>query len=33
MERLHKLGIKTKMFTGDKKEIAEKIAKQVGFKL
>ena len=30
MERLHKLGIKTKMFTGDKKEIAEKIAKQVG---
>ena len=29
MERLHKLGIKTKMFTGDKKEIAEKIAKQV----
>lgn len=30
MERLHKLGIKTKMFTGDKKEIAEEIAKQVG---
>ena len=30
MERLHKLGIKTKMFTGDKKEIAEKIAKEVG---
>ena len=30
IERLHKLGIKTKMFTGDKKEIAEKIAKQVG---
>lgn len=30
MERLHKLGIKTKIFTGDKKEIAEKIAKQVG---
>ena len=30
MEKLHKLGIKTKMFTGDKKEIAEKIAKQVG---
>ena len=30
MERLHKLEIKTKMFTGDKKEIAEKIAKQVG---
>ena len=30
IERLHKLGIKTKIFTGDKKEIAEKIAKQVG---
>lgn len=30
MEKLHKLGIKTKMFTGDKKEIGEKIAKQVG---
>ncbi len=30
MEKLHKLGIKTKMFTGDKKEIAEKVAKQVG---
>ena len=32
MEKLHKLGIKTKMFTGDKKEIAEKIAKEVGIK-
>ena len=30
MEKLHKLGINTKMFTGNKKEIAEKIAKQVG---
>ena len=27
MEKLHKLGINTKMLTGDKKEIAEKIAK------
>ena len=32
MEQLHKLGINTKMFTGDKKEIAEKIAKEVGIK-
>ena len=32
IEKLHKLGIKTKMFTGDKKEIAEKIAKEVGIK-
>ena len=31
-EKLHKLGINTKMFTGDKKEIAEKIAKEVGIK-
>ena len=32
MEKLHKLEINTKMFTGDKKEIAEKIAKEVGIK-
>ena len=32
MEKLHRLGINTKMFTGDKKEIAEKIAKEVGIK-
>ena len=32
MEKLHKLGINTRMFTGDKKEIAEKIAKEVGIK-
>ena len=32
MEKLHKLGINTKIFTGDKKEIAEKIAKEVGIK-
>lgn len=32
MEKLNKLGINTKMFTGDKKEIAEKIAKEVGIK-
>lgn len=32
MEKLHKLGINTKMFTGDKKEIAEKIAKEVCIK-
>ena len=32
MNKLHKLGINTKMFTGDKKEIAEKIAKEVGIK-
>ena len=30
MEKLKKLGIKTKMYTGDKKEIANKIAKEVG---
>lgn len=30
MEKLRKLGIKTRMFTGDKKEIANKIAKEVG---
>lgn len=30
IEKLHKLGVNTKMFTGDKKEIAEEIAKQVG---
>ena len=29
MEKLEKLGIKTKMYTGDKKEIATKIAKEV----
>lgn len=29
MEKLAKLGIKTKMYTGDKKEIATKIAKEV----
>lgn len=32
MEKLHKLDVDTKMFTGDKKEIAEKIAKEVGIK-
>ena len=32
IEKLHKLGVNTKMFTGDKKEIAEKIAKKVGIK-
>lgn len=32
MEKIHKLGINTKMFTGDKKEIAEKIAKEIGIK-
>ena len=32
IEKLHKLGVNTKMFTGDKKEIAEKIAKEVGIK-
>lgn len=30
IEKLHKFGINTKMFTGDKKEIAEKIAREVG---
>ena len=30
MEKLKKSGIKTKMYTGDKKEIANKIAKEVG---
>ena len=32
MESLNKLGIITKMFTGDSKEIAEEISKQVGIK-
>ena len=32
MQKLHALGVNTKMFTGDKKEIAEKIAKEVGIK-
>ena len=32
IEKLHKLGINTKMFTGDNKEIAEKIEKEVGIK-
>lgn len=32
IEQLNKLGIITKMFTGDKKEIADKIAKDVGIK-
>ena len=32
IEKLHKLGVNTKIFTGDKKEIAEKIAKEVGIK-
>lgn len=32
IEKLHKLGVNAKMFTGDKKEIAEKIAKEVGIK-
>lgn len=32
IEKLHKLGVNTKMFTGDKKEIAEKIAEEVGIK-
>lgn len=30
IDKLNKLGIRTKMFTGDKKEIAKKIAKEVG---
>lgn len=30
MEKLKKIGIKTKMYTGDKKQIASKIAKEVG---
>lgn len=33
IEKLHKLGINTRMFTGDKKEIATKVAKDVGIKL
>ena len=32
MQKLHAVGVNTKMFTGDKKEIAEKIAKEVGIK-
>ena len=32
IEKLNKLGIITKMFTGDSKEIAEEIAKRVGIK-
>lgn len=32
MKKLNNLGIRTKMFTGDKKEIAQKIAKEVGIK-
>lgn len=32
IEKLHKLCVNAKMFTGDKKEIAEKIAKEVGIK-
>lgn len=32
IEKLNKLGIITKMFTGDKKEIAEKVAKEIGIK-
>jgi len=32
IEQLNKLGIITKMFTGDKKEIANKIAKDIGIK-
>lgn len=30
IEKLHKLGINIKMFTGDKKQIAEKIGKEIG---
>lgn len=30
IERLHKLGIKTSMFTGDKEQIAKQVAKDVG---
>lgn len=30
MQKFSKLGIKTKMFTGDKQKVAERIAKQVG---
>lgn len=33
IEKLHKLGINTRMFTGDKKEIATKVATDVGIKL
>ena len=29
MQKLHALGVNTKMFTGDKKEIAEKIARSI----
>lgn len=32
IEKIHQLGIDTKMFTGDKKEIAEKIANEVRIK-
>lgn len=32
IKKLSNLGIRTKMFTGDKKEIAQKIAKEVGIK-
>ena len=32
MQKLSKLGIKTKMLTGDKKEVANKIAEEVGIK-
>lgn len=32
IEKLNKLGIITKMFTGDKKEVAEKVAKEIGIK-
>lgn len=32
IEKMHKLGISTRMFTGDKKEIAIKIAEKIGIK-
>ena len=32
IEKMHKLGISTRMFTGDKKEIATKIAEEIGIK-